>query len=149
MLTESLPFAPASLNFITDEENQIIYNEDGEPTLSNELIEPIPVYFSCKDIVGQEIGRWYLVETEMHSLVKEGNKQVRDGKVLEFYDDFGIYRIEQYGRKSDWTFSEPVLWFEHKLGYVPAKKLGGTPLLIDSTLTFNLHLSQRLDYSTR
>lgn len=127
---------PASLNFITDEENQVIYNDEGKPMLSNELIEPIPVYFNCKDIVAQEIGRWYLVETEMDSLVKEGVKMVKEGKVLEFYDDFGIYRIEQYGKKSDYTFGEPILFFEHKLGYVPAKKLGGTPMLIDGELCY-------------
>jgi hypothetical protein len=72
----------------------------------------------------------------MDSIVTEGGKQKREGIVLEFYDDFGIYRIEQYGKKSDYTFGQPYLFFEHKLGYVPVKKLGGTPMLIDSELCY-------------
>jgi len=47
-----------------------------------------------------------------------------------------IYRIEQTGKKSDMTFSEPVLYFQHNLGYVPCIKLMGAPQLIGDEIAF-------------
>lgn len=112
----------------------IYTDEDG--TVTNELIRPMPEYYNCKNIVGQEFGSYYLVITDDYSVVKAGSKNERSGIILELYDKEAIYRIEQVGKKSDMTFGEPYVVFQHNLGYVPAIKLMGSPQLIGDEIAF-------------
>jgi hypothetical protein len=112
----------------------IYTDEDG--TVTNELIRPMPEYYNCKNIVGQEFGAYYLVITDDYSVVKAGSKNERSGIILELYDKEAIYRIEQTGKKSDLTFGEPYVVFKHNLGYVPAIKLMGSPQLIGDEIAF-------------
>jgi hypothetical protein len=109
---------------------------DEEGTITNDLIKPMPEYYNCKNIVGQDFGEYYLVITDDYSNVKVGSKVEKSGIILELYGKEAIYRIEQVGKKSDFTFSEPVLVFQHNLGYVPAIKLMGSPQLIGDELAF-------------
>jgi hypothetical protein len=113
-----------------------VIEDTGEVIVSNELIKPMPQYYSCKSIVGQKYGEYYLVITDDNSVVRVGSKNEKSGIVLELYNDTSIYRIEQYGKKSDFTFAEPVLYFEHNLGYVPCTKLKGTPQMIGHEIAF-------------
>ena len=112
----------------------IYTNDDGEVT--NDLIRPMPEYYNCKNIVGQEYGSYYLVITDDYSVVKAGSKNERSGMVLELYGKEAIYRIEQVGKKSDMTFGEPYIVLQHNLGYVPAIKLMGSPQLIADEIAF-------------
>jgi hypothetical protein len=112
-----------------------IYTDD-DGVVSNELIRPMPEYYNCKNIVGQEFGSYYLVITDDYSIVKAGSKNERSGIILELYDKEAIYRIEQTGKKSDLTFGEPYVVFQHNLGYVPAIKLMGSPQLIGDEIAF-------------
>ena len=112
----------------------IYTNDDGEVT--NDLIRPMPEYYNCKNIVGQEFGSYYLVITDDYSVVKAGSKNERSGMVLELYGKEAIYRIEQVGKKTDMTFGEPYIVFQHNLGYVPAIKLMGSPQLIGDEIAF-------------
>jgi hypothetical protein len=107
-----------------------------EQVISNELLRPMPKYYNCKNIVGQKFGEYYLVISDDHSYVKVGSKMEESGIVLELYDSNAIYRIEQVGKKSDMTFGEPVLYFQHNLGYVPCIKLMGAPQLINNEIAF-------------
>jgi hypothetical protein len=112
-------------------------NEDSEePVIGNELLRPMPTYYNCKNIVGQKFGEYYLVISDDHSYVKNGSKMEETGIVLYLYDQNAIYKIEQTGKKSDMTFSEPVLYFQHNLGYVPCIKLMGAPQLINDEIAF-------------
>jgi hypothetical protein len=107
-----------------------------EPVIGNELLRPMPTYYNCKNIVGQKFGEYYLVISDDHSYVKNGSKIEETGIVLYLYDQNAIYKIEQTGKKSDMTFSEPVLYFQHNLGYVPCIKLMGAPQLINDEIAF-------------
>ena len=107
-----------------------------EPVIGNELLRPMPTYYNCKNIVGQKFGEYYLVISDDHSYVKNGSKTEETGIVLYLYDQNAIYKIEQTGKKSDMTFSEPVLYFQHNLGYVPCIKLMGSPQLINDEIAF-------------
>ena len=107
-----------------------------EPIIGNELIRPMPTYYKCKNIVGQKFGEYYLVISDDHSHVKNGSKMEESGIVLELYDQNAIYRIEQTGKKVDMTFGEPVVYFQHNLGYVPCIKLMGAPQLIADEIAF-------------
>jgi hypothetical protein len=122
---------------IEPEDIEYFDEENGEEQMiSNELLRPMPKYYNCKNIVGQKFGEYYLVICDDHSNVKVGSKMEESGIVLELYDSNAIYRIEQVGKKSDMTFGEPVLYFQHNLGYVPCIKLMGAPQLINDEIAF-------------
>jgi hypothetical protein len=120
---------PDDIEYLDDEEFE-------EPVIGNELLRPMPTYYNCKNIVGQKFGEYYLVISDDHSYVKNGSKTEETGIVLYLYDSMAIYKIEQTGKKSDMTFSEPVLYFQHNLGYVPCIKLMGSPQLINDEIAF-------------
>jgi hypothetical protein len=120
---------PDDIPYLDDEEFE-------EPVIGNELLRPMPTYYNCKNIVGQKFGEYYLVISDDHSYVKNGSKTEETGIVLYLYDSMAIYKIEQTGKKSDMTFSEPILYFQHNLGYVPCIKLMGSPQLINDEIAF-------------
>jgi hypothetical protein len=120
---------PDDIPYLDDEEFE-------EPVMGNELLRPMPTYYTCKNIVGQKFGEYYLVISDDHSYVKNGSKMEESGIVLYLYDSDAIYKIEQTGKKSDMTFGEPVLYFQHNLGYVPCIKLMGSPQLINDEIAF-------------
>jgi hypothetical protein len=120
---------PDDIEYLDEEEFE-------EPVMGNELLRPMPTYYNCKNIVGQKFGEYYLVISDEHSYVKNGSKTEETGIVLYLYDSMAIYKIEQTGKKSDMTFGEPVLYFQHNLGYVPCIKLMGSPQLIADEIAF-------------
>jgi len=120
---------PDDIEYLDEEEFE-------EPVIGNELLRPMPTYYNCKNIVGQKFGEYYLVISDDHSYVKNGSKMEETGIVLYLYDQNAIYKIEQTGKKSDMTFSEPELYFQHNLGYVPCIKLMGAPQLINDEIAF-------------
>ena len=120
---------PDDIQYLDEEEFE-------EPVMGNELLRPMPTYYNCKNIVGQKFGEYYLVISDDHSYVKVGTKTEESGIVLYLYDQEAIYKIEQNGKKGDMTFGEPVLYFQHNLGYVPCIKLMGSPQLIKDEIAF-------------
>jgi hypothetical protein len=127
---------PNGIIAIEPQDVDTIENEEGEEVISNELIRPMPEYYSCKSIVGQDLGEYYMVITDDKSEVKNGSKSEKSGLVLEIYDTMNIWKVYQIGKRSDYTFSEPELYFAHNLGYVPAQKLQGMPQLINGEIAF-------------
>jgi hypothetical protein len=127
---------PNGIIAIEPEDIDTIENEQGEEVVSNELIRPMPEYYSCKSIVGQDYGEYYMVITDDYSKVRNGSKEEKSGIVLEIYDTMNIWKVYQIGKKSDYTFSEPELYYSHNLGYVPAQKLQGMPQLIGGEINF-------------
>ena len=127
---------PNGIIAIEPQDVDTIENEEGEEVISNELIRPMPEYYSCKSIVGQNFGEYYMVITDDKSEVKVGTKSEKSGLVLEIYDTMNIWKVYQIGKRSDFTFSEPELYYQHNLGYVPAQKLQGMPQLINGEIAF-------------
>jgi len=110
---------------------------DGEEIrLTNNLVDPMPYYYPCVNIVGMQVNEYFLVISDEKSYVQSGNSKKEEGIILELYDDEFIYRIEQTGKKSDMKFAEPVVYFQHDLGYVPCIRLMGTPQFINNELLF-------------
>jgi hypothetical protein len=127
---------PNGIIAIEPDDIDTVMDEEGEEIVSNELIRPMPEYYSCKSIVGQEFGVYYMVITDDRTEVKVGTKTEKSGIVLEIYDNMNIWKVYQVGKKSDMTFSEPVLYFAHNLGYVPCHKLEGMPQLVGGEIAF-------------
>jgi hypothetical protein len=127
---------PNGIIAIEPQDIDTVMDEEGEEIVSNELIRPMPEYYSCKSIVGQEFGVYYMVITDDRTDVKVGTKTEKSGLALEIYDNMNIWKVYQIGKKSDMTFSEPVLYFAHNLGYVPCHKLEGMPQLVGGEIAF-------------
>lgn len=88
-------------------------------------VSPVPSIVGCERVIDYREGLYALIELEEKSWVKGGDKKVKEGKIFEFYDRENIYRITQIGKKEDWKFTEPELYFPHNLGYLPCQKLKG------------------------
>jgi hypothetical protein len=127
---------PNGIIAIEPDDIDTVIDDEGEEIVSNELIRPMPEYYSCKSIVGQEFGEYYMVITDDRTEVKVGTKTEKTGIVLEIYDNMNIWKVYQIGKRSDMTFSEPVLYFAHNLGYVPCHKLEGMPQLVGGEIAF-------------
>ena len=127
---------PNGIIAIEPEDVDTVLDEEGEEVISNELIKPMPEYYSCKSIVGQKYGEYYMVITDDKTDVKVGSKVEKSGLVLEIYDTMNIWKVYQVGKKSDYEFSEPILYYNHNLGYVPAQKLQGMPQLVGGEINF-------------
>jgi len=119
-------------------EFKTVEDEEGVERLSNDLVESYPVYFSSKNIVGQDPDEYYLLLSSTEkSIVIEAGKQRKIGVVLYLFDDTYIYRIEQVGEMKDFKFSEPVIYFEHLCGEIPVQKLGGIPNFVNDHVVFD------------
>jgi hypothetical protein len=102
---------------------------EGEIRLSNEPQKVHPVYYSSRHIIAQKMGVYYGVISY--------EKTAAGLMVLLFFDDQYIWKVEQQSPKEKWKFSEPYIWFQHGLGYVPCEKLKGIPQLVQDALMFN------------
>lgn len=101
---------------------------DGEQVIDPQIqFDIIPQYYPSESIVAYEIGKWYVFLTDEKSWVEWGNTTVQEGLVFEVYDDFGIYKVIQVGKKIDYKF-ETTLYFRHDCGYCPVDRLKGIPV---------------------
>lgn len=110
--------------------NQVFVLDDSE------MIDPVPVIFPCERVIKYKEGVYALVEVEEKSMVQWGNGEVREGLIFEFYDTENIWRIVQKGKKSDYKFSDPELYYPHNLGYLPCQKLKGIPKIVDRNVLY-------------
>ena len=102
----------------------------------NELPKPTLSIYSSKDVLKYKEGYYALVKTSDKSMVKFGNQYKREGVVLHYIDDIGVYRIEQTGVLVEFTFSQPELIYTHNLGELPAWRLKGKPTEVDGKLIY-------------
>lgn len=95
-----------------------------------------PSIIPCQRVIAFKEGVYAMIELEEKSEVEYYGVKERTGYVFEFYDSENIYRIEQYGKKTDWLFTKPMIYYPHKLGYLPAQKLKGIPLQKDMEVLY-------------
>jgi hypothetical protein len=125
----------------------VVINEEGEEFIDDmELIEPIPVYYSVKQVISQDDDHT-LVELADKSPVTEGSRVMGAGLVYEFYDHVNIWRITQVGKRIDFKF-QIELFFTHNWDRVPVTKLLGVPTVMDNKITYQspfLYSTDNLD----
>lgn len=127
---------PFNVNYVTNDEGEIITDEQGFATIADELVNSYPVYFSVDRIVAQSFGNWYMVLSDEKSVITENNQKISDGAVLYLFDDMNIYKIVQVGKKIDYKFSEPQLYYPHNIGEVPVVKCLGVPSPEEASLFY-------------
>lgn len=108
----------------------------GETVIDGQtMFEPIPQYYPSESIMAYQEGRFYMFLSEEKSWVEWGNGQEQTGLVFEVYDDTNIYRVEQTGKKVDYTFTYTV-YHNHNLTYCPVERLKGIPGNLNGEIIF-------------
>lgn len=108
---------------------------DGEYYIdSTKLIEPQPVYYTSKQVVGYEEG-YCLIETNEKSMVEYYGAMKDKGRVYEFYDDENIWICKQVGKYVDNQF-EISLYYNHGMGEKPVTRLRGIPTIDDGKIIY-------------
>lgn len=126
--------------------------QDGEETVidSDRLNEPIPVYYSSKNIVAFKQDEYAMVMLDDKSVVEYGGDKKKIGYKFELYDDENIWIIEQTGKFIDYTFSI-ALYFNHGWHKTPFIKLMGIPQVCDEGVIWQspfLYITDILDLIT-
>jgi len=93
---------------------------------SDRLNEPVPVYYSSKQIVAWKQDEYAMIMVEDKSMVDYYGARQKKGYKFEFYDENNIWIIEQVGKFIDYRFSI-TLFFNHQWNKVPVIKLMGVP----------------------
>jgi len=114
---------------IVDGQQVFVYDD-------TQKIDPIPFIYGCDKVIYFKEGVYALIEIEEKSIVQDGNRKVKEGKIFEFYDTENIYRIYQTGVKREYQFTEPELYYPHNLGYLPCQRLKGIPKKEDDLIYY-------------
>lgn len=109
------------------EEGQFIVDQ-------SELISPVAVIVDEERIICYKENDYALILSEDKSKYVINNKE-KDGLIFEFYDKDSIWHIIQVGESDN---NKPIFEFvevyQHNWGYVPARKLGGKPVMIKDNM---------------
>lgn len=120
---------------VKPKEIQVEVNDDGEIIRDDRILnEPIPVYYSCTQVIAEETDEYVLFLTNEKSEVEYGGKKNQmKGYVFEFYDTENIYIIRQVGKFIDFTF-EILLYYNHGEGVLPCIKMKGVPMIVNGKI---------------
>jgi hypothetical protein len=110
----------------------------------SKYIEPIAVIYESPQIIGFLEKQYALIELNEKSWVIFGNREEKTGKVFEFYDDQNIWRVIQTGKKTDYKF-DIVLFWPHKLGYLPCSKLKAVPIPKENSVLYQSHFMSAVE----
>jgi hypothetical protein len=100
-----------------------------------EFIDPYIEYYECQQVLLFNKDRHAFLLSHEKTLVQFGNTTVKEGLVIEFYDENSIYRFEQVGKKVDWQFNL-ILSYKHDLGYMPVWKLNGKAMQLEGEVFY-------------
>jgi len=116
---------------------QEIEREDGtiELVIGAELLEPLPYFYRCDQVVAEEPGRYYLVELDERAPVRYSNATRAIGRVFEYYDAEVVARATQVGDYTAGTYRYEIV-YRHDWGRVPARKAGGIPQVREGVLSY-------------
>lgn len=101
-----------------------------------QLPSPFCKIWESKCVLDYIEDKHLLVKTHDKSMVRYATRMVKEGIVLRFYDQTGVYRIEQIGDKVDYKFGEPVLEYAWNFDRLPAWRLKGKPCEDDGHLIY-------------
>lgn len=111
-----------------------------------QALEPYATIYGSPDVLMHETGDYALFMSPERSPVQFGSTTKQEGYVLYLYEDTNIYRIEQYGKKVDWTFKYSI-YYPHNLGYLPCWKLKGTPQkVIGEQVLYDSHFAPAIPH---
>lgn len=83
----------------TNDDNSVLYVVD-----DSKKPQPMPYYYTCKQVVTPVTEKYTVILLEEKSVVKHNRMNEKCGMIFEFYDNGFIYRVEQYGNKDALLF---------------------------------------------
>ena len=111
-------------------------NEQGEIVIDGAILPEIyPVIFDSCNVIYFDNEEYLFVENYEKSIVTFGGREVKEGRVFEYYDKNAIYKVIQYGVKSDNKFKVELFW-QHNLGYLPCERLKGIPEIDEGNIIY-------------
>ena len=132
------------LDYIVGEDGDYLVDDNGSYIVDDTVLpEPVAYVYTPEQVLDFQDEKFALIlltEKSPIKLSRNSNEQKMEGLVMDFYDDTYIYRIKQFGVKSDYTF-ETTVYFEHNLGYLPVDKIKGIPLGRDDNNGYQLYKS--------
>lgn len=112
-------------------------NTEGELVMSSvDLPEPVPYYYTCKQVVKFESGAYAFIELHERTRLKYGNSFDEIGRVYEVYDDQNIWRVTQIGKYIDNEFRID-LYYNHGEGKLPVERLKGVSQIVYGHLIYD------------
>lgn len=121
-------------------------NDDGI-FLNGEEVDPIPYYYRVDQLREFKDNDYFIIELDEKSPVTYGNQVHKKGKMFIVIDDENIWNVTQVGKYVEFTFEYEV-FFNHNIGQVPAKRLGGVPMVHEDEIYYQspfLYAADSLD----
>lgn len=122
-------------------------NEDGSIgyVLSDlDLLNPIPYYYSCEQVVSYSEENHCLIELSEKSYVEYQGQKQKIGIIYEFHDENNIYIITQTGKFTEFQF-DVQLELKHEWGQMLVTKLMGIPCLYNNEMFYESPFSFAVD----
>lgn len=143
----------------------IAFRPSGIPTTAEgevdqtKKVDPVAVIYHCDQVIKYVEEDYCLILLNEKAPVKTSQGIVYEGRIFELYDTQNIWRIVQTSKNSDKTQTFDVTSYyreSHGLGYLPVKKLKGTPLQREEEILYESYFapaipsleSALLDHST-
>ncbi len=102
--------------------------DDGELEVDqSQELSPMCKIYSSDKVLYFDRDEYVLFLGDDNSSVLRTDKPELTGYVFYLLTTTSLYRIYQYGKKTDYTFKYYEV-YQHNLGYVPARRLGGKQL---------------------
>jgi hypothetical protein len=98
----------------------------------SEMISPVAYIIPELDIVEFDENEYLLIITDKKvKYIGFDGKYKHDGIEFEFFDKNSYWKIKQVGVENKKPVFEYTLMYEHNWGYVPARRLGGKPIVTE------------------
>jgi hypothetical protein len=113
-------------------------NDKGEPIMVYDdtiMVEPKEYIYDSDQQWDYIEGDRLLIYLHEKSIIEDGDKKVRKGRMFEFYDKQNIWRVIQVGKKQDDNYS-CELYYSHNLGILPCEKLKGRPVSTEGYIIY-------------
>jgi hypothetical protein len=121
-------------------------NGDGTTSrvISGDLLEPVPTFHRCDQIVAEKPDDYYLVELDQPAEVRYYNTKRACGRSFLYYDREVIARAVQVGDYTAHEYAYEIV-YRHDWGRVPARKAGGIPQLRGGVVSYLSPFSYAVD----
>lgn len=127
---------PMGLLVVTPGEVPVTENEAGELVIDGtQPFRPQIAYIEGERVWAYKAGQYYLYLSNERSAVEYSGKMQERGMVFYLVDDTLFWRIAQFGKAIDYTFTVEE-YIQHGVGYPPADHLKGIPEYVQGSIVW-------------
>lgn len=104
----------------------LAFTESGEFDDTRE-VTPIAELYDASRVWGFKHNKYAVLRAYEDADIQHYGRDYDDGIVLWMFDTDAIYKATQIGKKTDYKF-DIQLYYQHNMGFLPCKRLGGIPV---------------------